>query len=268
MTDLLQGLAAANPVSESRRPPIEDVWRKVALAPDPASRRASRRHSRRWAARRWSAAAATAATAAAAVALVLIAFLSGSTPNRAQAFPVLGEHAALTPASLQRALDIYGVGPGHAGLNIRQGRPFTWGTGYVLTNHDRSIVCAVAPASGSQNWGASCARTETATREGTTTFEYSYDKKPNTARFLTLLPAGATATAQRQGQHRSTIALHNGVLALVIHRRTVITTHIANRLRVTDLTPSDASISTGPVDTASGPHTTTTGAASRTPSSP
>jgi hypothetical protein len=123
MTDLLQGLAAANPVSESRRPPIEDVWRKVALAPDPASRRASRRHSRRWAARRWSAAAATAATAAAAVALVLIAFLSGSTPNRAQAFPVLGEHAALTPASLQRALDIYGVGPGHAGLNIRQGPP-------------------------------------------------------------------------------------------------------------------------------------------------
>jgi hypothetical protein len=33
MSDLLERLAAANPVPESRRPPIEDVWRKVAEGP-------------------------------------------------------------------------------------------------------------------------------------------------------------------------------------------------------------------------------------------
>jgi hypothetical protein len=273
MSDLLQRLAAANPVSEGRQPPIEDVWRKVAAPPQPArgawrraGRRVSQRHSRPWTARRWS---VTAATAAFAVALALIGLLSGSVPNRAQAFPVLGEHATLTPASLQQALKIYGVAPDNAGLNIREGRPFAtpWGTGYVLTNNDRSFVCAVAPGSGPQTWGASCARTEIAKREGTATFEYSYDKATNTARFLTLLPAGATATAQPQGQQRLPIPLHSGVLALVVHRRTVITTHIGDRVRVTEVTPSNAHVSPGPVDTAPGSHTTTVAAPSPAASS-
>ncbi len=38
MSDVLQRLADANPVSEAQMPPIEEVWRKVAHAPAPAAR--------------------------------------------------------------------------------------------------------------------------------------------------------------------------------------------------------------------------------------
>src|SRR5581483_4697483 len=43
MTDLMERLAEANPAREDQRPPIDDVWRKIAAEPAPARRGAVRR---------------------------------------------------------------------------------------------------------------------------------------------------------------------------------------------------------------------------------
>ncbi len=194
---------------------------------------------RRRGALNWTIVGATAAAVASAVALAVFA---GSSPTAAQAFPVLGEHAALTPASLQQALKIYGIGPDNAGLDIRQGRPVTtpWGTGYVLTNKDNSVICVLAPGTTKQPWGASCARTDVAQRHGTA-FEYAYDKLAGSARFIALLPAGATATAQLDDGQPRALAIHAGVLAFDVNHPTALTTRIDGHANVVHLIPANAS---------------------------
>lgn len=209
---------------------------------------------RRWGALHWSIVWVTTAAVAGAVVLAVFA---GSSPTAAQAFPVLDEHPALTPASLGQALRIYGVAPGDAGLNIRQGHPITtpWGTGYVLTNRDRSVICVLAPGTAAQPWGASCARTDIARRYGTASFEYAYDKSADSARFITLLPAGATATAQPADGQPQALAIHDGVLAFDVTSPTILTTRIDGRATVVYLSPRDANSATaGPA----GSETTTT----------
>ena len=73
MSDLLERLAAANPVPEAQRPPIEDVWRKVAAARAPAAR--PWRRTGRWV-------AAAVAVAIPVVAVLVIALpLGGVRPH-------------------------------------------------------------------------------------------------------------------------------------------------------------------------------------------
>jgi hypothetical protein len=269
-------LAAANPIPDPVAASLElrgaelELIEQIVTTPVGSHPRARSRRSDRFRKvgmiPRWSM-AAVAAVAAACV--VLIGPFSSSTPTVAQAFPALNAHAALTPASLQRALEIYGVGPANAGLNIRQGHPVytPWGAGYVLTNPDRSFICVVAPASDQQAWGASCARTNVATRAGTAVAEYSYDKTTNTARFLTLLPAGATATAQLPGGRTQPLPVHDGVVAFVVHQPVLVKIHVGDHVNVIHLIPSDAVAATPPAGSTGGSQSTTTSAGSPAPSS-
>lgn len=266
MTDPIKRLRAANPVPDCPSRPIEELWRRMDIndEQEPRLRRAGSPHSRRGTARPvvvgWSGSCHRRCPDSGRGSLRLVATACPSLPTASRA---CGSHAR----ELAAALVIYGVGPGNAGLNIRKGRPFAtaWGTGYVLTNNDRSVVCAVAPGLGQQNWGASCARTEIAKREGTATFEYAYDKTNNTARFLTLLPAGATATAQLPGGHFRPLPVHDGVLAFVVRHQMVITTHIGDHVNVVHLSPSHATPATAPANPAAGSHAATTSAGSGVP---
>jgi peptidoglycan glycosyltransferase len=98
MTDLLERLAAANPVSEVRRPPIEDVWRKVAEAPAPA--RPGWRRTGRWL-------AAVLAVAVPVGAVVVIALSLGGARPHASRPAAPGTHVTgsmLDPAA-QRVAD-------------------------------------------------------------------------------------------------------------------------------------------------------------------
>lgn len=267
-------LAAANPVTDSAAATLQlrgaelELIEQIITTPVGSHPRAkARRRSRFLDLRiaRWSIAAVAAAAAAC---VVLIWSLSGSTPNIAHAFPVLSGRAVLTPASLQQAMKIYGLGPRLDGLDLRHAHPVAtpWGVGYVLTNHGRSPICVVAPASGRQRWGASCSTTDMAKRIGTLTAVYSYDRATDTARFLTLLPGGATATAQLPGSGRTrSLPIRRGVLAFVIRRSMLVTIHVGDRVRVIHLTPRDAAPPRAGSTT--GSWTTATSAESPTPTS-
>jgi hypothetical protein len=115
-----------------------------------------------------------------------------------------------------------------------------WGAGYVLTNNDRSVICVMAPGTAEQPWGASCARTDIARRRGTA-FEYAYDKRAGSARFIALLPAGATAAAQLDDGQPRALAIHAGVLAFDVKHPTVLTTRIDGHANVVHLIPGNAS---------------------------
>ena len=119
---------------------------------------ACRRRVQRW--------VASSAAAAAALAAMLVISLSGSTPNVAQAFPILKGSSTITPSELRSSLTSYGVAPNSDGLDVAHGHAVNtrWGTGYVLTNPRETAICIVAPGLRSDGWGASCAsRSQAAT---------------------------------------------------------------------------------------------------------
>lgn len=190
-----------------------------------------------------------AAVSAAVVGCVILAGVAASSsPPIAQAFPVLRKQTVLTPADLEHALAVYGVStPGDVGLNAGRGHPVTtpWGTGYVLTNSDRSVICLLAPGTVAQPWGASCARTAMAAHHGTADFAYAYDKSTRSARFITLVPADATATVLPSDGQVRTLAIHDGVVAFDVTGPTVLTTSVDGHASTITITPSDATPALG-----------------------
>jgi penicillin-binding protein A len=98
MTDLMDRLAEADPVREHDRPPIDEIWRKIADEPAPRGRRAPPR--------RWGAALALMAAVAVPVAAVIVIALPGHEPDRARPHPAVagrrGSHSTIDPA-IQRA---------------------------------------------------------------------------------------------------------------------------------------------------------------------
>lgn len=80
MTDVLDRMAAANPVREDGRPPIDDVWRKIAADQAPAPRRPWRRRSGR---------ALLIAAAVVPVVVVVLVAISTHAVRRGPALPAL-----------------------------------------------------------------------------------------------------------------------------------------------------------------------------------
>lgn len=214
---------------------------------------------------------AIAAGGVVAVALVvaLVVSLPRSAPSVAQAFPVLNDPSVLTPVALQQSLRSYGVGPHADGLSIARGHVVStpWGNGYVLTNPGGGFVCVVAPGLSSAGWGASCARTAQATLRGTSLEEYAYDSATRTARFLELLPKGATATMQTSAGPTRQLSLSDGLLAVDITAPTKIAITINGHTITDQVSPRNATAAPTSV-TSTVSATSTTVAATPGPTTP
>ena len=103
MTDLMDRLAEANPAHEDERPPIDEVWRKLAAEPAPATRRPRRP--------RGAALGLMAAAAVPVLAVVLIA-LPGHHAPKHRAHPALTgarrSHSTIEPAGQRAAQQALG----------------------------------------------------------------------------------------------------------------------------------------------------------------
>jgi hypothetical protein len=98
MSDLLERLAAANPVSGIQRPPIDDVWRKLSEAREPPGE--AWRRTGRWV-------GAVVAVAVPVVAVLIIALPLGTVGRHASRPQVPGAHqngSTLDPTAQQVAL--------------------------------------------------------------------------------------------------------------------------------------------------------------------
>jgi hypothetical protein len=186
---------------------------------------------------------ASAVTAVAVLGLVVAFSLSGPIPSTVQAFPALTSPTVLTPAELGRSLRMYGVGSDNAGLQINKGHPVRtpWGTGYVLSNADKSVLCLVAPGTGPRSWSASCAQTKQASARGTGTMEFAYSSASHSARLIDLVPQGATVTVQTSGGLSHVVKLDDGILAVNIRQqlRLVVSVH-GHEVVSTTVSPQDA----------------------------
>jgi hypothetical protein len=133
----------------------------------------------------------------------------------AQAFPVLSGPTTLTPASLGRALKIYGVDPSNDGLNIQHARPVPtpWGQAFVLTNAAKEFVCVAVPAPEPVGWVASCNQAKRAETYGTAPVSFAYNKARDSVRVVALVPAGATASLITASL-TATVVTHDNLLAL------------------------------------------------------
>jgi hypothetical protein len=209
--------------------------------------------------RRWIASGAVAAVALAAA---LVLSLSGGATNVAQAFPILKSPSTITPSELRTSLLVYGVNPNtNDGLDLAHGRAIStrWGTGYVLSNPQKTTLCIVAPGPGSHGWGASCASRSRAIAAGTGLHVYAYDSASHSARAIALFPRGAVVTMTARGASRHRVRLHEGVLAINVSRPEQIAITIAHHTTVEHVAASDASPIYG-TPAASGTSTTATAA--------
>ena len=135
------------------------------------------------------------------------------------------------------------------------------GNGYILTAPDNRFICVIAPGLNSTDWGASCAQTKLATSSGTLRKEYAYDPTTHTARYLALLPKGATATLQTSGGTARQLGLPDGLLAVDISSPTRIAVTINGHTTTDQVSPQDAT----PASSApSGSATSTTATAAHT----
>lgn len=213
----------------------------------------SGRHLRGW--------LASGVLAATILSVVLVASLSGRAPSVAHAFPVLNRPSVITPAELRSSLAIYGMSPTEDGLDIGHGRPVRtpWGTGYVLTNPHTTTICVVAPGLDAHDWGASCASQTQATASGTIGHLWAYSSTTHSARFIRLLPRGASVTTTTRDGMRRSVRLHDGLLATNVTQPERISTTIDHHTTSFDLAPKDASPAYG---TATGSPTATATTAS------
>lgn len=191
--------------------------------------------------RRWAAALTAAALIACVVAFIDLT--SESAPSLAQAFPVLNSPAISVP-ELVGLLRDGGATLENARVDVHDARAITtpWGTGYVLTDKDANRICLAVPGLG-HAWWAGCGTATMAKRQGVD-IELSFDKA-EAAEYVAVLPKGATATIQLQDGKTKVSPLREGVLAIVIHHPTIITTIVAGRTTQTTLTPPSKSPTTG-----------------------
>ena len=163
--------------------------------------------------------------------------LSGSAPGLAQAFPIFGRRAtAISREALASIVSQEGATLGNARLDVRHARVFStpWGTGYVVSDTRANLICVAAPGFAGSGWGADCGRASDAKRYGAGGLAL-YGPVGQVS-YVEILPKGATATI-RAGTQTRRLAVPDGVLAIVVHRPSVLTTHIAGHASTITIRP-------------------------------
>ncbi len=164
--------------------------------------------------------------------------LSGSSPDLAQAFPIFARPAtAISRDALASIVSQEGATLRNARLDVRHARAFStpWGTGYLVTDTQANLICVAAPGFASSGWGADCGRASQAKRDGAGGL-LLYGPVGQVS-YVEILPKGATATIRQPGTQTRSLAVPDGVLAIVAHRPTVLTTHIAGRASTIAIQP-------------------------------
>lgn len=170
-----------------------------------------------------------------ACAATLFALSAGSGAGLADAFPILSRPGTGVPATLLGFLQGDGPTLSDARIDLRHARPIRTplGTGYVLTDRRADLICVAAPGFDRGTWGAACGSAAAARQSGAGGLE-SFGPL-HVASYVAVLPTGARASAGPVGARATPLPLPDGVLAIVVHRPTVITTRIAGRITRTVL---------------------------------
>jgi hypothetical protein len=181
--------------------------------------------------------AGVAVLALSACAAVLIG-LSGSSPDLAHAFPIFGRPAStISREAFASIVSQQGATLGNARLDVRHARVFStpWGTGYVVTDTQANLICVAVPGLAGSGWAADCGQASAVKRHGGGGLEL-YDPIGRVG-YVEILPQGATATIRHPGSRPRSLAVPDGVLAIVVHRPTVVTTRISGHASTTVIRP-------------------------------
>lgn len=217
---------------------------ELRAAPAPSQERLSSAASRRPLSRvrqrlvltpRW--ALAPVAVAILACAVVLIGFSAGSSspsPSLAKTFPAFAQPPTNVSGFLSGVLR--NQGSAAAQVDASQARAITTplGTGYVATDTQANLICIATPGFNGSGWGADCGTVSQAERDGVGASTV-YDNSGHSVAWAELLPTGATATARDANGKTIPLSVTNGVLAVVVHHLTFITTTIAGHASTTAL---------------------------------
>jgi hypothetical protein len=220
MTDVIEMLADANPVSEDDlSPSFETVWRELDHSAPPQRRRMLSH-------RPFILGSATATLAAAGVVIVLVS--AGSTPTAAQAFPILAKKA--TPS---------GFGAGYA-------FPEPYGTGYVVQDSDGSTLCVVVPPPSSAPTSSlfACAATESLEQQGGVILFSGPTGSPNA--YLALVPTGGSLTVTANGTSTAQPVV-DGLATGTISQSEALTVQVADQTTVEQVAPDTPTAQFTPV---------------------
>jgi hypothetical protein len=126
---------------------------------------------------------------------------------------------------------------GNARLDVRHARVFStpWGAGYVVTDVHANLICVAAPGFAASGWGADCGKASQAKRKGAGGL-LLYGPVGQVS-YVEILPKGASATIGRPSAQTRPLAIPDGILAIVVHRPTVVTTHIAGHASTISIQP-------------------------------
>lgn len=175
--------------------------------------------------------------------VIALLSLSGSAPNLAQAFPIFDRPATtISRAALASILNDSGATLHNAQLDVRRARAFSTplGTGYAVTDTHANVICVAAPGfpargAAGGSWGAACGKASLAKTAGAGGLK-TYGSVGQVS-YVAILPQGATATVRQAGGMPRALPVPDGVLAIVVHHQTSVTTHIAGRATTTVLRP-------------------------------
>lgn len=174
------------------------------------------------------------AVAAIASAFILIGFSGGSSsPSLAKAFPVFAQPPTNVSGFLSGVLRDQGGAAAQVDASQARAISTPLGTGYVATSAQADLICIVTPGF-SGDWGGACGKVSLAERYGVGASEV-FGNSGHSVGWAELLPAGATATARDASGNNIPLSVTNGVLAIVVHQLTFITTNIAGHASTTAL---------------------------------
>lgn len=171
---------------------------------------------------------ATASVAAlAGCAAVLIGISSGASPSLALAkeFPAFAMPPTNVSGFLSGILRDQGGAAAQVDASHARAIATPLGTGYVATDTQANLICIATPGF-NKDWGANCGKVSQAERNGVGAPEI-FDSSGHSVAWAEVLPKGATATARDANGKTTPVLVSDGVLAIVVHHLTFITTHIA-----------------------------------------
>jgi len=173
---------------------------------------------------------ASVAAATVAALVLLLSILPASQPTLAQAFPILTHRTRVLPLYLKRILEARGIRPNAVDVDVDHAYAFQTptGTGYVVAERGTRWLCIVVPGFDLGSGSARCVtviRRQLADGLRVTLTDDRHAREE----IVQLLPNGATASLDTADTSARRIALHTGVLAVLVNGPARITTTIAGQ---------------------------------------
>jgi hypothetical protein len=222
-------------------------------------------------ARRGACVAVMGVTGTAATVATALVLTAGAAPSVAQALPILAE----PPTNVSTGVDLP---PARwlEGANLADARAFTlpYGTGYVIPNTADTTLCIVTPslfynadgtvtgpasgAGGGALHGGCGIAVSTVEQQG---FLLTWYLPGNSAMFIGVLPADASASLTADDGSTASIPIVDGIATVTVHQNVTISIHIGSLTRTVQFGPSASSTGGDAIAGVPGPSQGTTGGA-------